>query len=66
MLTDKQVLTALAAVEGRRYPARDRVMVLLSVKAGLQVTDAEGNVARASGAGVPCRLRACSAMRLAP
>jgi len=55
VLTDKQVRTALAAVEGRRYPARDRVMVLLSVKAGLRakeialatwgmVTDAEGNV----------------------
>jgi len=55
VLTDKQVRTALAAVEGRRYPARDRVMVLLSVKAGLRakeialatwgmVMDAEGNV----------------------
>jgi len=46
---------ALAAVESRRYPLRDRVMVLLSVRAGLRakeiamarwsmVTDAEGNV----------------------
>jgi integrase/recombinase XerD len=45
----------LAAVDGRRYPKRDRVMVLLSIRAGLRakeiatarwsmVTDAEGNV----------------------
>ena len=42
-------------MEGRRYPLRDRVMVLLSIRAGLRakeiamlrwsmVTDAEGNV----------------------
>ncbi len=46
-------IAVLAAVEGRRYPLRDRVMVLLSIRAGLRakeiamvrrsmVTDAEG------------------------
>jgi len=55
VLTDAQVRAALSAIETRRYPARDRVMILLSVKAGLRakeialatwamVTDAEGNV----------------------
>lgn len=54
-LTENQIRTALAEVAQRRYPARDRVMVLLSVRAGLRakeisqvtwamVTDAEGNV----------------------
>jgi integrase len=54
-LTDKQVNRSLAEVAQRRYPERDRVMVLLSVKAGLRakeishvtwgmMTDAEGNV----------------------
>jgi integrase len=54
-LTDKQIGRALAEVAQRRYPERDRVMVLLSVRAGLRakeialatwgmVTDAEGNV----------------------
>ena len=55
VLTDAQIRAVLAAVEGRRYPLRDRVMVLLSIRAGLRakeiamlrwsmVTDAEGNV----------------------
>jgi integrase len=55
VLTEAQIKAALAAVASRRYPARDRVMVLLSVRAGLRakeiamctwamVTDAEGNV----------------------
>jgi len=55
ILTDAQVRAALAACDGRRYPLRDRVMVLLSVRAGLRakeiaclkwgmVTDAEGRV----------------------
>src|SRR6516165_4296438 len=54
-LTDKQIKRALAEVATHRYPERDRVMVLLSVKGGLRakeiamvtwgmVTDAEGNV----------------------
>jgi integrase len=55
ILTEGQVKAALAAVGERRYPERDRVMVLLSVRAGLRakeialatwgmVTDAEGNL----------------------
>jgi integrase/recombinase XerD len=55
VLTEGQIKAALAAVAERRYPQRDRVMVLLSVRAGLRakeialatwgmVTDAEGNV----------------------
>jgi integrase len=55
ILTERQIKAALAVVSDRRYPARDRVMVLLSVKAGLRakeiamvtwgmVTDVEGNV----------------------
>jgi integrase len=55
VLTEGQVKAALAAVQERRYPERDRVMVLLSVRAGLRAkeiamctwgmaTDAEGTV----------------------
>lgn len=55
VLSEAQVKAALAAVAGLLYPERDRVMVLLSVRAGLRakeiamvtwgmVTDAEGNV----------------------
>jgi len=55
ILTDAQVRAALSACDGHRYPLRDRVMVLLSVRAGLRakeiaclkwrmVTDAEGEV----------------------
>jgi integrase len=58
VLTEGQIKAALAAVADRRYPQRDRVMVLLSVRAGLRakeiamvtwgmVTDAEGNVGEA-------------------
>jgi integrase len=58
VLTEGQVQAALAVVAERRYPQRDRVMVLLSVRAGLRakeiavvtwgmVTDAEGNVGEA-------------------
>lgn len=56
VLSEGQVKAALAAVASRRYPERDRAMVLLSVRAGLRakeiamatwgmVTDAEGSVA---------------------
>jgi integrase/recombinase XerC len=56
ILTDKQVRAVLAELETRRYPIRDRVMFLLSMKAGLRakeiasvtwamVTDAEGEIA---------------------
>jgi integrase/recombinase XerD len=55
VLSEKQIKAALGAVADRRYPERDRVMVLLSVRAGLRakeialvtwgmVTDAEGSV----------------------
>jgi integrase/recombinase XerD len=55
VLTENQIKATLAAVATRRYPERDRVMVLLSVRAGLRakeialatwgmVTDAQGNV----------------------
>jgi integrase len=55
VLTERQIKATLSAVGDRRYPERDRVMVLLSVRAGLRakeiakvqwgmVTDAEGNV----------------------
>jgi integrase len=55
VLSEVQIRASLAAIKTRRYPARDRVMVLLSVRAGLRakeialatwsmVTDAEGNV----------------------
>jgi integrase len=55
ILTEGQIKAALAVVAERRYPRRDRVMVLLSVRAGLRakeigmvtwgmVTDAEGEV----------------------
>ena len=35
VLTETQIKAVLAAVDGRRYPKRDRVMVLLSIRAGL-------------------------------
>jgi integrase/recombinase XerD len=55
VVTERQIKAALSAVADRRYPQRDRVMVLLSVRAGLRatevakvtwgmVTDAEGEV----------------------
>ena len=58
ILTDAQAKTALTYLGGRRHPERDRVMFLLSVKAGLRaveiaalewamVTDGEGEVADA-------------------
>ena len=56
ILSDKQVRAVLVELECRRYPIRDRVMFLLSTKAGLRaieiasitwamVTDAEGEIA---------------------
>lgn len=55
ILAEAQIRAALGAIKTRRYPERDRVMVLLSVRAGLRAkeialatwsmaTDAEGNV----------------------
>ena len=60
IITDKQTRAILAELETRRCPARDRVMFLLSMRAGLRakeiacvtwsmVTDAEGEVADAIG-----------------
>jgi len=54
-LTDSQIARMLREVEHSRYPLRDRVMVLLSIRAGLRakeialatwgmVLDADGNV----------------------
>jgi integrase/recombinase XerD len=56
IITDKQVRAILAELDSRRYPLRDRVMFLLSIKSGLRaheiasitwgmVTDAEGQIA---------------------
>lgn len=56
VVSDKQIRAVLAELETRRYPQRDRVMFLLSIKAGLRakeiasitwgmVTDAEGQIA---------------------
>src|SRR5713226_4056969 len=56
ILSDKQVRAVLAELDTRRYPLRDRVMFLLSIKAGMRakeiasvtwgmVTDAEGEIA---------------------
>src|SRR5262245_46949050 len=55
IISDKQIRAVMAELETRRYPARDRVMFLLSIKAGLRakevasvtwgmVTDAEGEI----------------------
>jgi integrase len=55
ILTDKQVRAVLAELDTRRYPLRDRVIFLLSIKAGMKakeiasvtwamVTDAEGEM----------------------
>ena len=55
IITDKQVRAVLAEVDARRYPLRDRVMFLMSMKAGMRaveiasitwamVIDAEGNI----------------------
>jgi integrase len=55
IIGDRQVRAVLAELDARRYPLRDRVMFLLSMKAGLRaveiasitwamVTDAEGKI----------------------
>src|SRR6202795_3325587 len=55
ILSDKQIRAVLAELDTRRYPLRDRVMFLLSIKAGMRakevasvtwamVTDAEGEI----------------------
>ena len=58
VLTERQIQKALRHIERKRYPERDRVVFLLSIKAGLRakeiafltwpmVTDAEGQIADA-------------------
>jgi integrase/recombinase XerC len=55
IISDKQVRAILAELDTRRYPLRDRVMFMLSLKAGMRaveiasitwamVTDAEGEI----------------------
>src|ERR1700675_1137671 len=55
ILMDKQVRAVLAELDTRRYPLRDRVMFMLTLKAGMRakevssvtwamVTDAEGEI----------------------
>src|SRR5215813_3478259 len=55
IIGEKQVRAVLAELDTRRYPFRDRVMFLLSIKAGMRaveiasitwamVTDAEGEI----------------------
>src|SRR5580704_2201712 len=55
ILSDKQIRAVLAELDTRRYPLRDRVIFLLSIKAGMRakeiasvtwamVTDAEGEI----------------------
>jgi integrase/recombinase XerD len=55
IISDKQVRAVLVELETRRYPLRDRVMLLFSIKAGMRaveiasitwamVTDAEGDI----------------------
>jgi integrase/recombinase XerC len=55
IISDKQIRAVMAELDSRRYPARDRAMFLLSIKAGMRAkeiasitwsmaTDAEGEV----------------------
>ena len=65
-LTDRQIKRALAEVATHRYPERDRVMVLLSVKGGLR---AKGNRHGHLGHGDRCRgqcRRRAAPLRTAP
>jgi len=52
ILTDKQVRAVLAELDTRRYPLRNRVMFLLSIKAGLR---AKGSRLGHLGDGHRCR-----------
>ena len=39
IISDKQVRAVLAELDTRRYPLRDRVMFLLSMKAGMRAVE---------------------------
>jgi integrase len=39
IISDKQVRAVLAELDTRRYPLRDRVMLLLSIKAGMRAVE---------------------------
>ena len=39
IISDKQVRAVLAELSTRRYPLRDRVMFLLSMKAGMRAVE---------------------------
>ena len=41
IIGDRQVRAVLAELDVRRYPLRDRVMFLLSIKAGMRAVDFE-------------------------
>src|SRR5712672_3520154 len=58
IISDKQIRAVFAELDARRYPLRDRLMFLLSIKAGMRakeiasvtwgmITDAEGNISDA-------------------
>ena len=58
-LTDRQIKRVLIEVATHRYPERDRVMVLLSVKAGLRAKEI-AMVTWGMGRRGQCRRRAAS------
>ncbi len=39
IISDRQVRAVLAELDARRYPLRDRVMFLLSIKAGMRAVE---------------------------
>ena len=60
ILSEAQIRAALGHVEQSRYPERDRVMVLLSVKAGMR---AKGDCVALLGHADGCRGRDCRCHR---
>jgi len=70
ILTDKQVRAVLAELDIRRYPVRDRVTFLFSVKAGMRaketasvtwamVTDADGEITLGEAANLSRLVEGC-------
>ena len=39
IITDRQVRAVMAELDARRYPLRDRVMFLFSIKAGMRAVE---------------------------